>query len=70
MLGRTSNNQNIIDGNSLKFLKVEGAFLHEGGLYFISRQNGSKLVTHFLIDANETEVETGGGGGGGVKKKI
>jgi hypothetical protein len=35
----------------------EGTSLHEGGLYFISRQNWSKLGTHLLIDANETKVE-------------
>jgi hypothetical protein len=29
----------------------------KGGLYFISRQDGSKLDTQLLIDANETEVE-------------
>jgi hypothetical protein len=27
---------------------------HEESLYFISRQKGSKLGTHLLIDANET----------------
>jgi hypothetical protein len=32
-------------------LKGEGTSLHEGGLYFISLQNGSTLGTHLLIDA-------------------
>jgi hypothetical protein len=41
---------------TLKVLKGEGTFLPEGGLYFISRQNGSKLCTHLLIDTNEAEV--------------
>jgi hypothetical protein len=31
--------------------KGEGTSLHEGGLYFISHQTGSKLGKH-LIDAN------------------
>ncbi len=34
----------------------EGISLHEGGLYFISRQNRSN-GTRLLIDANVTEVE-------------
>jgi hypothetical protein len=37
--------------------KGEGTSLHEGGLYLISRQNESKLGTHLLIDANETDKE-------------
>jgi hypothetical protein len=40
-------------------LHVEGTSFHAGGggLYFISRQHGSKLGRHLLIDANETDVE-------------
>jgi hypothetical protein len=38
-------------------LQGEGTSFHEGGSYFISRQNGSQLGTHLLIDANETEVD-------------
>jgi hypothetical protein len=37
--------------------KGEGKSFQEGGLYFISHQNVSKLGTHLLIDANETELQ-------------
>ncbi len=56
----------MIDDNSPKFLKGEETSLQEGGLYFISHQNGRKLGTHLLIDANDR----GKKGGGGVKKYL
>jgi hypothetical protein len=36
--------------------KGEGTSFHEGGLFYFTSENGSKLGTYLLIDANETEV--------------
>ena len=41
----------------LNNLQGERTSFHEGCLYFTSRQNGSQLGAHLLIDANETEVD-------------
>jgi hypothetical protein len=41
-----------------RFFKGEGTSFHERGLYFMSRQNGSKFGTHIFINANETASGT------------